>query len=86
MFSVSITKASVGTFAHMAGVRTDCYWADLNCDSMVTTLDITMMAGHWRAGQGQWNYSRAYDTDHDGEITVVDIQRVSAAWGWIGPG
>lgn len=85
-FLTDMTKASVATFAHMAGVRTDCYWADLNCDSMVTTLDITMMAGHWRAGQGQWNYSRAYDTDHDGEITVVDIQRVSAAWGWIGPG
>lgn len=85
-FLTNMTRASLGTFAHMAGVRTDCYWADLNCDSMVTTLDITTIAGHWRAGQGQWNYSRAYDMDNDGEITVVDIQRVSAAWGWSGPG
>lgn len=85
-FLTNMTKASLGSFAHMAAVRTDCYWADLNCDSMVTTLDITMIADHWLAGQGQWNYSRVFDGDHDGEITIVDIQRVSAAWGWSGPG
>ncbi len=26
-----MTKASVATFAHMAGIRTNCYWADLDC-------------------------------------------------------
>lgn len=83
-FLSNMSKASLATFAHMAAVRTDCYWADLNCDAAVTVLDITMMANHWPASQGQWNYSRVYDADDDGQVTIVDIQRVAAAWGWSG--
>jgi hypothetical protein len=83
-FLTNMTKASLGTFAHMAGVRSDCYWADLNCDASVTALDLTLIANHWTASQGQWNYSRVYDPDNDGQITIIDIQGVAAAWGWPG--
>ena len=53
-----MTKASVATFAHMAGIRTNCYWADLDCSGQVTVADIMKVTTHWLASLGQWNYSR----------------------------
>jgi hypothetical protein len=41
---------------------------------------------HWSTSTGQCNDSRAYDTDDNGMVDVVDIQRFAAAWGWISPG
>lgn len=37
--------------------------------------DVQAVAGHWR--QGDTNY----DVDQDGDIDIVDIERVVAAWG-----
>lgn len=81
-----MVKASVAAFAHIANIRTDCYWADLNCDEVVTALDLTRAANHWSTSAGQWNYSRVYDADDNGVVDVVDVQRFAAAWGWISPG
>ncbi len=41
---------------------------------------------HWSTSAGQWNDSRVYDVDDNGMVDVVDIQRFTAAWGWISPG
>ncbi len=80
----AMTEASLATYAHMSGLRTDCYWADLDCSSQVDALDIARVAGVWQAQRNQWNYSPLYDADNSGAITVVDIQRVAAEWGWAG--
>ncbi len=82
----SMVRASLAAFAHMANIRTDCYWADLNCDEVVNALDLTRAANHWSTSAGQWNYSRVYDVDDNGVVDVVDVQRFAAAWGWISPG
>jgi Zn-dependent M28 family amino/carboxypeptidase len=81
-----MARASVASFAHMASLRTDCYWADLNCDETVDASDLTRAASHWSTSAGQWNYSRVYDVDDNGVVDVVDIQQFAAAWGWISPG
>ncbi len=81
----AMTQASLATFAHMSGLRTDCYWADLNCSGLVDALDITRAASVWLTQNGQWNYSPVYDVDSDGHVDVVDIQRFAAEWGWAGP-
>ncbi len=83
-FFRAMTQASLATFAHMAALRTNCYWADLDCNGQVSTLDIARAAAAWQTESGQWNFSPVYDTDGDGEISVVDIQRFSAQWGWDG--
>jgi Zn-dependent M28 family amino/carboxypeptidase len=80
-----MTKASLATFAHMAGIRTTCYWADVDCNNQVTAADITKVAAHWEAVAGQWNYSRVYDADADGDVDATDIQSFASAWGWSNP-
>lgn len=80
----AMTRASLATFAHMGSLRIDCYWADLNCSGAVDALDIARAAGYWQTRSGQWNFSLVYDLDGDGAISVVDIQRFAAEWGWDG--
>jgi hypothetical protein len=80
----AMAKASLATFAHMGSLRTDCHWADLDCSGVVDTLDIARATGYWQTQTGQWNYSLVYDVDADGAISVVDIQRFAAEWGWDG--
>lgn len=80
----AMSQASLATFAHMGGLRTDCHWADLNCSGQVDALDIARAAGFWQTASGQWNYSQVYDVDGDGSISVVDVQRFAAEWGWDG--
>lgn len=85
-FFRDMTAASLATLAHVAGIRSDCHWADLNCDAQVTVTDITAEAMHWQASDGQWNYSPVYDIDGDGAVDIVDVQLVAAQWGWMPPG
>ena len=80
----AMTQASLATYAHMSGLRTDCYWADLNCSGAVDALDISRAAAAWQAQRDQWNYSPLYDADNSGAVDVVDIQRFAAEWGWTG--
>ncbi len=77
----AMSQASLATFAHMAGLRTTCYWADLNCSGLVDSLDIARPASAWLAQSGQWNFSPLYDVDGNGRVDVVDIQRFAAEWG-----
>ena len=81
-----MTAASLATLAHLAGIRSDCYWADLNCDDQVSVTDITVEAMHWQASDGQWNYSPVYDSNGDNVVDIVDVQAVAAQWGWTSPG
>jgi hypothetical protein len=69
----------------MAGIRSDCHWADLDCNQAVDVVDITTEALHWQATSGQWNYSLVYDNNRDGVVDIVDLQRVAAQWGWTAP-
>lgn len=80
----AMTGASLATYAHMSGLRTDCYWADLDCSGQVDALDVARVAGVWQAQRNQWNYSPLYDADNSGAVDVVDIQRLAAEWGWNG--
>ncbi len=77
----AMSQASLATFAHMAGLRTTCYWADLNCSGLVDALDIGRVASAWLAQSGQWNFSPLYDVDGSGSVDVIDIQRFAAEWG-----
>lgn len=81
-FFREMTRAALATFAHMGGLRGDCYWADLNCNCQVEALDLTVAAGRWGASPGQWQYHRVYDTDSNGAITVLDVQEFAGQWGW----
>lgn len=85
-FFHDMTAASLATLAHLAGIRSDCYWADLNCDDQVSVSDITTEAAHWQALDGQWNYSPVYDIDGDDVVDIVDVQALAAQWGWTSPG
>ena len=80
----AMTQASLATFAHMAGMRTGCYWADLDCSGQVDSIDLTRAAAAWQTQSGQWNYSLVYDVDSSGDVTIVDIQSFAAQWGWDG--
>ncbi len=80
----AMAQATLATFAHLAGLRTTCFWADLDCSGLVDALDITAVASAWQVQDGQWNYSPALDVDGNGAVDVVDIQRFAAVWGWNG--
>lgn len=80
-----MVRASLATFAHMAGIRTTCNWADVDCNNQVTVVDVMKVAAHWQAEAGQWNYSRVYDADDDGDVDAIDIQAFASAWGWFAP-
>jgi Zn-dependent M28 family amino/carboxypeptidase len=84
-FFSNMTKASLATFAHMAGIRTTCYWADLDCSGQVTVADIMKVTNHWLASRGQWNYSRVYDVNDDDIIDATDLQLFAAEWGLTNP-
>lgn len=84
-FYRAMVAASLATAAHLAGIRTDCYWADLDCDDLVGVSDVSIEASHWQASAGQWNYSLVYDVDESGVIDIVDVQAVAAQWGWTPP-
>jgi hypothetical protein len=83
-YFLAMTQASLATFAHMGGLRTTCYWADLDCNGQVNVTDLTRAAAAWQTQSGQWNYSLVYDVDGSGAVDVVDIQRFAAEWGWDG--
>ena len=79
-----MTQASLATFAHMGGLRTNCYWADVDCSGQVDSIDLARAAAAWQTQSGQWNYSLVYDVDSSGDVTIVDIQSFAAQWGWDG--
>jgi len=45
--------------------------------------DIQAVAAHWRQRSTEpgWDDARQFDLDGDGDIDIVDIMRVTAAWG-----
>jgi hypothetical protein len=80
----AMTQASLATFAHMGGLRTNCYWADLDCSGQVDALDVVRATAAWHTQSGQWNHSLMYDIDGNGVVDVADVQRFAAEWGWDG--
>jgi hypothetical protein len=62
-----------------------CHWADIDCDCEIAISDIQAVAGAWRCEAGNDCYRALYDMDGDGAITVVDIMRLVAVWGWSCP-
>jgi PKD repeat protein len=68
-----------------ASYITACHWADVNQDWQIDVEDIQMVARAWRCRDGDDCYDPGYDFDADGTITVVDIMRVAAEWGWNWP-
>jgi len=71
--------------AAVGPVEVACYRFDVApaaCDGQVTTLDIQAVAQAWQTGPGDPGYDPRFDTNGDQVITVVDIQRFAAQWGW----
>lgn len=62
-----------------------CYTFDVApaaCDGQVDALDIQAVAAAWQLEAGQPGYDPRFDLDGNELITVVDIQRFAAQWGW----
>ncbi len=43
--------------------------------------DIQAIAGHWGLQTGDQGWDARFDRDRDGDVDVVDVARVAAAWG-----
>jgi len=69
----------------MSGIRTDCYWADVDCNNQVNIVDVMRVAAHCQAQRGQWNYSRVYDANDDNVVDATDLQLFAAEWGLMYP-
>jgi hypothetical protein len=59
-----------------------CRRTDIDCDCSVDVDDVQMVAGHWRCKVDDTDCNPWYDLDDDGTVTVADIMRVAAEWGW----
>lgn len=59
------------------GVVQVCKRTDVNCSNTVDVLDIAATAARWNGV-----YDSRYDINDDGFITIVDIQKVAADFGW----
>jgi hypothetical protein len=55
--------------------------SDLNCDCVVNTTDIMLVASIWHTAVGDPEFNPDYDVDDDGYITIVDIMLVAVHWG-----
>jgi hypothetical protein len=49
---------------------------DMDCNCRIDAADLQALTARWRQAAGL-----PYDLDGDGQVTVADILRVSAAWG-----
>jgi len=47
--------------------------------------DVQAVAAHWhrRSTDPGWDDVQQFDLDGDGDIVIVDIMRVAAAWGTV---
>jgi hypothetical protein len=63
-------------------VSTEFRATDVDNDCDVDVADIQSVAGGWRCQDGEQCYYAWHDFDQDETITVVDILRVAADWGW----
>jgi hypothetical protein len=59
-----------------------CHWADVDCSCLVDGGDLQAVAGTWRCERGGQGWISRHDLDGDEVITIVDIMRVAAWWGW----
>jgi hypothetical protein len=59
-----------------------CYWMDIDCNCTVDATDVQMVANNWRCATGDGCYDDRHDVDGDGVITVIDVMRIAAQWGW----
>lgn len=65
--------------------RPQCTWRDLDCSCQVDALDITQAAQSWNCGLADACYRNRVDRDKDGLVTVADIMKFNAQWGWMCP-
>jgi dienelactone hydrolase len=64
-----------------------CYDFDVAptaCDGQVDAQDIQAAALAWQSQPGDPRYDPRLDVDGDQVITIVDVQRFAAEWGWPG--
>ncbi len=59
----------------------DCIFADFNCDCVVDMNDLQLAAAHWRTTPASPNWDARFDVDNDGDVDVIDLQRVAGALG-----
>ena len=59
-----------------------CYWMDIDCNCTVDVADLQAVSNNWRCEIGDGCYNDRHDVDGDGTITVIDLMKVAAQWGW----
>lgn len=61
-----------------------CHSTDIDCDGDVDVADAQTVAGRWRCASDEQCYYPWYDVDQDDGVSIVDIMKVAADWGWDG--
>jgi len=64
---------------------TVCFFADLDCNSKVDTIDVRLIALHWDTQVGDTLYDAQYDFNSDGRINLLDVRKVAQYWGQTAP-
>jgi len=64
---------------NLSATSTPCY--DFDNSGQVDVNDIQAVASHWRQRAGDPGWDARFDVNSDGVINIVDIMKVSAAWG-----
>ena len=59
----------------------DCIFGDFDCNCHVDIADVMQVGSRWGLEEGDPDYDPRYDLDHDGDIDIVDVALVAAAWG-----
>jgi hypothetical protein len=59
----------------------ECMLADFDCNCEVNIADVMQVARRWGARLGDPSYDPRFDLDQDGDIDIVDLSIVAAAWG-----
>lgn len=76
---------AIPSTAQDCSVNWACYWADLDCNCQVDSVDISTAAGPWHCSTGQPCFDPRLDLNLDGIIDIRDIMRFAAEWSWTCP-
>lgn len=55
---------------------------EIDCNRTVDAADLQTVANNWRHETGDGCYEEHRDIDGDGIITVIDLMKIAAQWGW----
>lgn len=65
-----------------AGMLRVLHPGDINGDNLVSTGDLSLMAGHWSMTGMTWGQG---DLNGDGLVSTGDLSLLAGNWGWVAP-